>query len=152
VPEVMDPYVRQLFDAVVVVLPGWLERCVVTTAVATTGSCSSELRAAATAMAERSTPAVVAQLQTLLETDVDEQRTNPLSVLRSAVRFPTSVLAEADVPPVRRDEFARRAFPDDVYALSPATFADIDESLQEPGLIWGAWKAKTVLDRRRGRH
>jgi hypothetical protein len=36
-----------------------------------------------------------------------------------------------------------------VYDLSPATWGDVDESLQEPGLIWGAWKAKTVLERRR---
>ena len=42
-------------------------------------------------------------------------------------------------------------FPDDDYDLSPATFADIDESLHEPGLVWGAAKAHVVLTRRRGR-
>ena len=85
----------------------------------------------------------------LLSTDVDQQQTNPLSVLRSAVRHPTAVLHAAGLPRVHRDEFAERAFPADIYGLSPATWADVDPSLQEPGLIWGAWKAKTVLDRRR---
>jgi hypothetical protein len=53
------------------------------------------------------------------------------------------------VPPIRRSEFDRETFPDDVYGLSPATWSDIDESVHDPGLFWGAWKAKTVLDRRR---
>ena len=92
---------------------------------------------------------VMSQLVALLETDVDQQRSNPLSVLRNAVEHPTRVLAAAEIPPVRRDDFAVRAFPDDVYGLSPATWADIHESLLEPGVIWGAWKAKTMLDRRR---
>jgi hypothetical protein len=50
---------------------------------------------------------------------------------------------------VRRDDFKQHAFPDDTYDLSPATWSDVAESVQEPGLVWSAWKAKTVLDRRR---
>ena len=26
---------------------------------------------------------------------------------------------------------------------------DVDPALHEPGIVWGAWKAKTILDRRR---
>ena len=70
-------------------------------------------------------------------------------MLRGAVRYPTAVLEAAGVPPVVRDEFAERAFPADVYDLAPATWRDLDESVHEPGLVWGAWKAKTFLDRRR---
>lgn len=92
---------------------------------------------------------VIAALNDLVATDVDDQTTNPLSVLRLAVRHPTEVLQRFGVSHAHRDEFAVRAFPADVYGLSPATWADVDESLQEPGLIWGAWKAKTVLTRRR---
>ncbi|HRE00718.1 MAG TPA: hypothetical protein PLV68_05430, partial [Ilumatobacteraceae bacterium] len=58
-------------------------------------------------------------------------------------------LAAHGVPPRQRDPFAERAFPADRYGLSPAAWSDVDESLHEPGLIWGAWKAKTVLARRR---
>ena len=39
----------------------------------------------------------------------------------------------------------RRNFPDDVYDLSPATFADVDPALHEPGLVWGAAKAHVHL-------
>ncbi len=44
---------------------------------------------------------------------------------------------------------AVRAFPDDPFDLSPATFGDIDERLAEPGLRWGAAKAYVHLARRR---
>jgi hypothetical protein len=36
-----------------------------------------------------------------------------------------------------------------VYDLSPAAFADLDPSLREPGLTWGAAKAHVHLARRR---
>jgi hypothetical protein len=38
-------------------------------------------------------------------------------------------------------------FPDDDYGLTPASFADIDPALAEPGLAWGA--AKAWVHRRR---
>jgi hypothetical protein len=91
-------------------------------------------------------------VRALLASDIDAQRTNPLSLLRGAVRYPTAVLRDAGVAPTgQRDEFAVRAFPDDVYDLAPATWTDVDESLQEPGIAWGAWKAYTHLSRRRDR-
>jgi hypothetical protein len=89
------------------------------------------------------------EVRALLALDVDAQPTGPLAVLRSAVRFPTEVLAAAGVPGVVRDEFAERAFPDDVYGLAPAAFADLDPSLHDAGLVWGAAKAHVVLARRR---
>lgn len=145
----MNEYPQRLADAVSDVVMAWLVRCVVTTATRATGGCPADLRAAAESMATAAAPLVMAQLHQLLDTDVDEQRTNPLSVLRAAVRYPTEVLRAGAVAESRRDDFAVRSFPSDVYNLSPATWADVDETLVEPGLIWGAWKAKTVLDRRR---
>jgi hypothetical protein len=100
-------------------------------------------------MVERETRRVLEALVDLLATDVDEQRTNPLSVFRDAVAGPTDVLRRLGVPPPVHDPFASRAFPDDVYRLGPATWSDIDPELHEPGLVWGAWKAMTVLRRRR---
>jgi hypothetical protein len=93
-------------------------------------------RAAAQAAAE-----VGGAVRRLLASDIDQQRTTPLALLRSAVRYPTEVLRQAGVPPVQRDRFAEEAFPDDVYDLTPATFADLDPDLAEPGLAWGAAKA-----------
>lgn len=146
----MNDYQQQLAYAVESVLPKWFFRSVVDTARRAGIQPLPELVEAARTMAQEATPLVMEELRELLATDVDAQRSNPLSVLRSAVRYPTAVLHDAGLSPVHRDEFARRAFPDDAYNLAPATWADIDESLQAPGLIWGAWKAKTVLDRRRG--
>jgi hypothetical protein len=107
------------------------------------------MRAAAEAGA-RARAEVGPRVRRLLALDIDEQRTNPLSLLRDAVRYPTDVLRAAGVPAVEgRDDFAVRAFPDDVYDLAPATWADVDPSLQDPGITWGAWKAYTHLSRRR---
>jgi hypothetical protein len=140
---------KALADAVDAVLADWMVRCVERTAVRQWGACPPELLAEAQRMANHHAPDVSTRLRTFLETDVDEQRANPLGVLRAAVRHPTAVLAGAGVVPVRRDAFAEEAFPEDTYDLSPATWSDVDASLHEPGLIWGAWKAKLVLDRRR---
>lgn len=144
----LDPP-QALADAVESVLEAWLVRCVERTAQRQWGACPPDLLEVARVAAGEATGEVSGQLRALLATDVDEQRTNPLGVLRAAVRCPTRVLAAAGVPPLRRDPFAEEAFPDDCYDLSPATWADVDPSLHEPGIIWGAWKAKVVLDRRR---
>ena len=88
-------------------------------------------------------------LRALLLTDIDNQFVSPLSVIRKAVSFPTKVLRNNNVPEVIRDEFAIRNFPKDVYDLSPASFGDLNEELQELGIAWGAAKAHTHLQRRK---
>ena len=90
---------------------------------------------------------VASELRALLEADIDAQTTTPLSLLRQAVRFPTEVLRAGGVPPVQRDSFAEASFPDDDYDLAPASLADVDPDLLEPGLAWGA--AKAMAHRRR---
>lgn len=93
---------------------------------------------------------LVEELATLLATDVDDQRTNPLSLFRRAVAAaPTAFLVELGVPPPVVDRFAAERFPDDVFGLGPASWSDVDAELHEPGITWGAWKAMTVLQRRR---
>ena len=86
-------------------------------------------------------------MRALLAADIDDQHTTPLSLLRGAVRYPTAVLSAAGVPPVRRDEQQERLFPDDLYDLAPATFADVDPALAEVGMAWGAAKAFEHLQR-----
>lgn len=108
-----------------------------------------EVVLAAREAGHRACASVVPALRHLLQTDVDAQRSNPLSLLRAAVVYPTGVLADAGVPDVVRDADAERLFPDDRYDLSPGSFSDIDPSLHEPGLVWGAAKAHVVLARRR---
>lgn len=89
------------------------------------------------------------RVRALLATDIDDQTTNPLSIVRTATRYPTEVLQRAAVPPIDRDAAAQRQFPDDLYDATPAFFADLDPELHEPGLIWGAAKAHIHLARRR---
>ena len=136
-------YAMRLADAVDDALPRWVERCV---ARFTT---DDTVLVAGRAAAETARAVVGAAVRALLLLDIDAQADTPLGLLRTAVRYPTEVLRTAGVPPVHRDPFAVRAFPDDVYDLTPASFADVDPLLHEPGLEWGAAKAHVHLTRRR---
>lgn len=131
----------------------WLVRCVMKTYVQQLGTprleVEEKLVVAAQLAAEQGRAYIASELSSELGKDVDEQRVNPLQVLRNAVVFPTRVLREFSVPPVMRDEMDARMMPDDVFGLSPAHWNDVHESLLEPGVIWGAAKAHKVLQRRR---
>jgi hypothetical protein len=107
------------------------------------------VRAAAHDAGRRCRDEVGGAVRELLATDPDDQRGSPLALLRGATRYATEVLRQLGVPPVERDEFAESAFAEDVYDLSPASFADVDPALHEPGLMWGAAKAHIHLARRR---
>lgn len=143
----MDPYAEQLADAAEEALPGWVARCVAERVTAWCGAVPPEVAAGAEEAGRRAQREVGEALRSLLAADIDAQRGTPLSVLRAAVRYPTEVLAGAGVPPVERDTFTARAFPADPYDLSPASFADVDPALADPGLAWGA--AKAMAHRRR---
>lgn len=142
-------YATTLADAVEVALPAWIERAarrvLADQGIPVDEALDRAIAGAAAAARDDGGPRVRA----LLATDVDSQPGNPLAVLRGLVRHPTEVLRAAGARPVPRDEFAVRNFPDDVYDLSPATFADVDPDLHEPGLVWGAAKAHVHLARRR---
>lgn len=147
--QTLDRLARQLADGIDAALPTWVVGHVERLAVAWHGHAGVELTESARQAGERARAEVGPAVRALLTTDVDEQHTNPLSVLRAAVVYPTAVLEAAGVPPVERDPFTERAFPQDVYDLSPAGFADLDPDLLEPGLAWGAAKAYVVLNRRK---
>ena len=100
--------------------------------------------AGAAAQAEAS-----AALRRLVDTDVDDQRENPLAILRSVTGHAHRVLAELGVPAVHRDHFAVGSFPDDVYGLVPAAWSDVHEELHEPGMMWSAAKAYLFTSRRK---
>ena len=111
------------------------------------GDVDDDVRRAATEAGRQAAAEVAPQVRALVAADIDDQRTTPLSLVRGAVRYPTGVLTAAGVPPVKRDEQQERLFPDDVYDLAPATFADVDPALEEVGLAWGAAKAFEHLQR-----
>ncbi|MFV0257893.1 MAG: hypothetical protein ACK5PP_05530 [Acidimicrobiales bacterium] len=93
--------------------------------------------------------AVVAPLRDLLALDIDDQWTNPLSLIRRAAAGPTALLDELGAAPVERDADAARIHPTDVYDLVPAAFADLGPEVHDAGLAWGAGKAHVHLSRRR---
>ena len=143
-------YADGLADSVAAALPGWVERAVTWRWTERSGQSPPPNVVEAARAAGRSAVADVdPRLRALLATDVDAQRTNPLAILRQAVRYPTEVLAAAGVPAVPRDAQAERLFPDDAYDLGPAAFGDLHPSVHEPGLVWGAAKAHVILARRR---
>jgi hypothetical protein len=103
---------------------------------------------AAEAAANEARAEVMPRIRALLATDIDAQATTPLALLRGAIGPATAVLAGFGARPMGRDEFAVRAFPEDVYALAPAAFEDVAPELRDPGIEWGAAKAFVHLRRR----
>ncbi len=112
------------------------------------GQVSPALLADAERAATEATAVVGGRIRELLTTDIDHQMSTPLALVRSAISYPTAVLAEHGVTAPDRPVFETDAFPDDIYALSPANFADIHPDLRVPGLEWGAAKAFVHLKRR----
>lgn len=143
-------FADELADGIVAALPRWVERCVAGhLGHLADGRARSLAEASAAEAGRRAATEVGPEVRELLARDVDEQALNPLSLLRDAVRYPTTVLKAAGAPLPTRDAFAERTFPADVYDLSPATFGDVDPGLHEAGLMWGAAKAHVILHRRR---
>ena len=140
---------QDLIVAIDQVAEPWLENLVLRV-VATRGiPIDDALRLEASIAAREGRQWVGERLRVALEIDVDAQRLNPLQILREAVRFPTQVMQRFGIRAANRDEYDEKINPDDIYGICPAHWSDIDESLTEPGIIWGAAKASTVLQRRR---
>ncbi len=135
--KALADYGEVLTDAVVAALPAWVDRAVRRVSQAAGTAVDEEAVAEA---GRRAAAEAGARLRALLGADIDAQRTTPLSVVRQAVRWPASVLEAAGVPPVERDDFERRSFPDDVYGLTPATRAELGDDCGEVAIAWGAAK------------
>jgi len=145
----LEPYSQALFDAVIDAVPAWITRRVhEIVQVAPSGDKDAVMNEAAH-VAEQAQRLVREHLHQLLSQDVDAQRSNPLHILRRSHVTATAVLQSAQIPPVHRDEFDKTALPDDVYAIGPYTWRDLSEEVHEAGITWGAWKAATIIQRRR---
>jgi hypothetical protein len=129
-------------------LPTWVEQRVAFIADAW-GRLDPPTRAAldarAVEAARSATERVTDALRDLFATDAAAQRTTPLEIVRSAAREVTAVLADAGIPPVVRDAFDERAFPEDRYGVTPSTLADLgDEDLGPLQLAWGLAKTQVL--------
>ncbi|MCB0994534.1 MAG: hypothetical protein KDB21_05565 [Acidimicrobiales bacterium] len=138
-----------LAEAAAGVVSRWIERCVLDRVAAGGLVVDDSVRAVAGAAGAAAEADVVPRLRELLAADIDEQRSTPLALLRGATAYATRALHDLGISPVLRDDFDARSFPDDDYGLVPASLADVDPALHEPGLVWGAAKAYVHLARRR---
>jgi hypothetical protein len=110
----------------------------------------AEAETQAVASGETAARRVAAALRDLFATEPEQQRATPLQIVRSAYYEPTRVLVAAGVPPVVRDEFDERSWPDDVYGLAPRTLGDLgDPELGPLHLAWGMAKATVIRAHRR---
>jgi hypothetical protein len=109
---------------------------------------SATTRGAAGPAGQAAAERVGGELRAMFERDPAEQTSTPLQIVRSAYREPTAVLAGAGIPPVERDAFHERAWPDDDYGLVPEHLADLgDEDLGPLLLAWGLAKAAVLRAR-----
>src|SRR5262249_37415965 len=90
---------------------------------------------------------VAAELAAFFATDVGDQRTTPLAIVRSLRIEPTNVLVAAGVRPVERDPYDQRAFPDDIYGIVPKDLGELgDEELGAALIAWGLGKSGVLRD------
>jgi hypothetical protein len=134
---------------------GWTQR-VVTGRADQWGQLPPAARVALTADArdagERARTRVTAELRAFFALDAAQQRTTPLAIVRTLRTEATEVLARAGVPPVERDPYEVRAFPDDIYRIVPHALAELgDDDLGPTLLVWGLGKS-AVLRARSNRH
>ena len=139
----LEQYPAALFDAVAACFNEWLTNSIVERAF---GAIAQEK---IKEIVDESSRTALENLYEFLSVDVDEQRTNPLHILRQSTRLANELLSAAEIVPPVRDEFETSAMPHDVYRIGPLTWRDLGEEVHEAGITWGAWKAATVLSRRR---
>jgi hypothetical protein len=142
-------------DAIVTGVEAWVPRWVQTQVIRLLdawGRVGPDVRARAHAQATDAGTAaarrIAIALRDLFAADPEQQQATPLEIVRSVYREPTEVLAAAGVPPVARDDFDERSWPDDVYGLVPRTLGDLgDPELGPLHLVWGMAKATAIRAR-----
>lgn len=108
-----------------------------------------ELQGETEAAEREASTQLMVQLRRFLDQDIDQQRTTPLAILRQAVPLVTRILQQAGVPHANRDRDAARIHPDDYYDLTPASYGDFGDDVQQASLLWGAAKAHIHIQRRK---
>ncbi len=145
----LDTYPQDLYDAVIAAVPSWVSRRMLEISSHGGVNAGADLMSAIEEVITQTLEQVSGDLLALLATDVDKQRFNPLQVIREANVFANQALMTAEVPVPHRDAFDAQVMPHDTYAFGPLTWRDLSDDVHDAGISWGAWKAATVLTRRR---
>lgn len=138
-----------LLEAAVEATPTWVARSVGEIVAAQGLQVDDAHTARVVEAGERAQRYVETNLGALLRTDIDQQRTTPLTIFRDAARFPVEVLHSVGAREVHRIDVDRWAFPNDPFGVTPASLADMGPAVHEAGIAWGAAKAHVHLRRRR---
>lgn len=144
VPEPIDPsvYGLALADVVKAAVPDFVVRVVEDRSVAFANPIDpASFEVALAQLAEVVTAALDPTLRAFLTSDVDSQRTTPLTIIRNHMAPVTELLRSIGCAHADRDPFDESAFPHDVFAVGPHAWADFSEAVHEAGLLWGAAKA-----------
>jgi hypothetical protein len=151
----LDQIAAEVVERIERTLPGWVEREVRRIVDAwgrlDPGTAARTVQAAGPA-GRKAADRVGSALRAEMALDPARQRATPLQIVRSAYEEPTAVLAAAGIPPVERDDFHERRWPDDRYGLVPEHLSDLGDEVLGPLLLaWGMAKA-AVLRSRQARH
>jgi hypothetical protein len=138
-----------LLDAMVDAIPAWVRRTVEARAAGSEIALDEPQRGRIAQVASDLAAALTPQLEQVLTADVDGGSGSPLAVVRSGTGTLNDLLDELGIPRPARDDFSVSRFPEDRHDIGPAAFVDIDESVHEPGIMWGAARAHVHLRRRR---
>jgi hypothetical protein len=144
------PYGISLADAVRAAMPNFVNR-VITERLA---ACAKRQDTAAfsaslVGLGETMRASVDRALRAFLTSDVDTQRTTPLTIIRNHMAPVTELLQRVECAHSARDPFDVSAFPDDLFAIGPHAWADFGDEVHEAGLSWGAAKAMAHRQRHR---
>jgi hypothetical protein len=138
----------ELAAAIVTAIPDWIRKAVSERVIQWVQAGGGpvrveepELLEMCEAAGEQAAQKAAGPLEDLLLSDVDQQWTTPLAIVRPLVAFASDVLEVAGVPEVVRDDFQVSRFPDDRHGLTPASLAALGGDVAELALIWGAAKA-----------
>ena len=145
----IESVARDLHQAAVAATPEWVQGCIAQVTVRQGIAWPDDADVWVESAVERAVAFVDTQLGDLLGTDIDQQRTTPLSIFRDAVRFPVEVLHQIGAEPAHRGDMSRWAFPNDPFGITPGNLADVGATVSTAGVMWGAAKAGLHLSRRR---
>jgi hypothetical protein len=149
-PIVLTEYGIALADAVQAAMPAFVAHVVEERkAMFAVPSPVATLSADVAKLGQTVTAAVDVALREFLASDLDSQRTTPLTIIRSQMAPLNEFLRSIRCAHAVRDPFDESAFPNDVFAVGPHAWKDFGEAVHEAGLRWGAAKAMAHRQRHR---